>query len=172
MTTQLGASIWRGPTLDAWSRRSSGARWSALGVLHWEHGLLYLDRYHEQETQVLDDLTSREPRRPRRHRPRAAGRLAGAGLRGRRWRRTARRLPRRRQPVDDRDHRRTRHRQDHRGRRAAGAAARAGRGARRAELRIAMAAPTGKAAARLEQAVREPPALTAGGPARLAEAAR
>ncbi|MCW2834600.1 MAG: helicase/exodeoxyribonuclease alpha subunit [Nocardioides sp.] len=36
----------------------------ALGVLHWEHGLLYLDRYHEQETQVLDDLTARAASTP------------------------------------------------------------------------------------------------------------
>ena len=30
------------------------------GVIHWEHGLLHLDRYHEQETQVLTDLQSRQ----------------------------------------------------------------------------------------------------------------
>ena len=29
------------------------------GVIHWEHGLVHLDRYHEQETQVLADLESR-----------------------------------------------------------------------------------------------------------------
>jgi exodeoxyribonuclease V alpha subunit len=28
-------------------------------VVHLEHGLVYLDRYHEQETQVLDDLRDR-----------------------------------------------------------------------------------------------------------------
>ena len=29
------------------------------GVVHWEHGLLYLDRYHRLESQVHDDLAAR-----------------------------------------------------------------------------------------------------------------
>ena len=55
--------------------------------------------------------------------------------------------------VDHRAHRRPRHRQDHHGGRAAGPARRAGAARRRRPLRIALAAPTGKAAARLQQAV-------------------
>ncbi len=48
---------WPDPT--TWSAAIARSPLLALGVLHWEHGLLYLDRYHEQETQVLDDLTER-----------------------------------------------------------------------------------------------------------------
>ncbi len=33
-------------------------------VVRWEHGLVYLDRYHEQETQVLHDLADRASRTP------------------------------------------------------------------------------------------------------------
>jgi len=36
----------------------------AAGVLRWEHGLLYLDRYHRLETQVHDDLTGRLAQAP------------------------------------------------------------------------------------------------------------
>ena len=69
-------------------------------------------------------------------------------------RRAARRAaPRRRAAVDHRAHRRARHRQDHHRRRAAGAAGRAGGSRRAPPLRIALTAPTGKAAARLQEAV-------------------
>ena len=34
------------------------------GVLRWEHDLLYLDRYHRQESQVCDDLLSRSAGAP------------------------------------------------------------------------------------------------------------
>jgi exodeoxyribonuclease V alpha subunit len=47
------------PDADAWSAAVSASALVGLGVLRWESGLLYLDRYHEQETQVLDDLTAR-----------------------------------------------------------------------------------------------------------------
>ena len=45
--------------------RGVAAAWQQ-GVLRWEHGLLYLDRYHRLESQVCDDLPARPPsRRPR-----------------------------------------------------------------------------------------------------------
>jgi exodeoxyribonuclease V alpha subunit len=47
------------PDLPAWEEAVAGSPLVALGVLRWESGLLYLDRYHEQETQVLDDLAAR-----------------------------------------------------------------------------------------------------------------
>lgn len=47
------------PEPAAWASAVAASPLVGLGVLHWEHGLLYLDRYHEQETQVLDDLTTR-----------------------------------------------------------------------------------------------------------------
>ena len=102
-------------------------------------------------------------------RPGRPGRAAAAGRRRRRsWpraldgvlrralqRRAARRAAvRRRAAVDHRAHRRSRHRQDHHGRPAAGAARRPGSARDRRPLRIALAAPTGKAAARLQEAVR------------------
>ncbi len=47
------------PDDEVWRAAIARSPLLALGVLHWEHGLLYLDRYHEQETQVLDDLKGR-----------------------------------------------------------------------------------------------------------------
>ena len=47
------------PDAGAWSAAVSASPLVELGVLRWESGLLYLDRYHEQETQVLDDFTTR-----------------------------------------------------------------------------------------------------------------
>ena len=52
------------PAAEAWPAAIGRSPLLALGVLHWEHGLLYLDRYHEQETQVLDDLTARATSSP------------------------------------------------------------------------------------------------------------
>ena len=52
------------PEPAAWAAAIARSPLLGLGVLHWEHGLLYLDRYHEQETQVLDDLTSRASTTP------------------------------------------------------------------------------------------------------------
>ncbi|MCY7400789.1 MAG: exodeoxyribonuclease V subunit alpha [Nocardioides sp.] len=43
-----------------WSAAVGRSPLLAAGVVHWEHGLLHLDRYHEQETQVLADLQSRQ----------------------------------------------------------------------------------------------------------------
>lgn len=64
VTTQLGDLDLTWPALDAWSAAIKRSPLLGLGVLHWEHGLLYLDRYHEQETQVLDDLTTRAASTP------------------------------------------------------------------------------------------------------------
>ncbi|HYJ26240.1 MAG TPA: exodeoxyribonuclease V subunit alpha [Nocardioides sp.] len=47
------------PEPDVWSAAISASPLVAAGVVHLEHGLVYLDRYHEQETQVLDDLRDR-----------------------------------------------------------------------------------------------------------------
>ncbi|MCW2737979.1 AAA family ATPase, partial [Nocardioides sp.] len=47
------------PEPQAWTRAVSASALVAAGVVHLEHGLVYLDRYHEQETQVLDDLRER-----------------------------------------------------------------------------------------------------------------
>jgi exodeoxyribonuclease V alpha subunit len=52
------------PEPAAWRAAVAASPLVGLGVLHWEHGLLYLDRYHEQETQVLDDLTARASSSP------------------------------------------------------------------------------------------------------------
>lgn len=53
---------WPDPT--AWAETVSRSRLVELGVLRWSGRLLYLDRYHEQETQVLDDLVARSATRP------------------------------------------------------------------------------------------------------------
>lgn len=47
------------PDAPAWEQAIAASPLVAQGVLRWERGLLYLDRYHEQETQVLDDLAAR-----------------------------------------------------------------------------------------------------------------
>ncbi len=47
------------PAPGPWSAAVSASPLVAAGVVHLEHGLVYLDRYHEQETQVLDDLRAR-----------------------------------------------------------------------------------------------------------------
>ncbi len=52
------------PEPDTWAAAVGASPLLGLGVLHWEHGLLYLDRYFEQETQVLDDLTARSATSP------------------------------------------------------------------------------------------------------------
>ena len=53
------------PESDAWQGALAASPLVAQGVLRWEAGLLYLDRYHEQETQVLDDLAARAASTPR-----------------------------------------------------------------------------------------------------------
>lgn len=52
------------PEPASWASAVAASPLVGLGVLHWEHGLLYLDRYHEQETQVLDDLATRTASAP------------------------------------------------------------------------------------------------------------
>nr|WP_218849015.1 exodeoxyribonuclease V subunit alpha [Nocardioides perillae] len=47
------------PEPAAWCAAVAGSRLVAEGVLRWEHDLLYLDRYHAQEQQVLADLLAR-----------------------------------------------------------------------------------------------------------------
>ena len=47
------------PDTDDWLAAVAGSRPVAEGVVRLDGPRLYLDRYHEQETQVLDDLVSR-----------------------------------------------------------------------------------------------------------------
>lgn len=47
---------------DAWGAAIAASPLVAAGVLHWEHGLLHLDRYWRQEVQVADDLRRRADR--------------------------------------------------------------------------------------------------------------
>ncbi|WP_104108268.1 exodeoxyribonuclease V subunit alpha [Nocardioides sp. 616] len=53
---------WPDPT--AWDEALTASPLLRLGVLHWVDGLLYLDRYHEQESQVLADLGQRAATTP------------------------------------------------------------------------------------------------------------
>ncbi len=142
----------------AWADALSRSPLVTAGVIHWEHGLLHLDRYHEQETQVLDDLRARQRSRD----DIVAGLLE---------RSLARVFPVDSSAVD------TSGEQREACRRAASQATTVITGgpgtgkttavagllvalteqaeARGETLRMALAAPTGKAAARLEQSVRE-----------------
>ncbi len=52
------------PDPGPWSVAVSASPLAAAGVVHLEHGLVYLDRYHEQETQVLLDLRDRASSAP------------------------------------------------------------------------------------------------------------
>lgn len=52
------------PDQDAWTAALARSPLVDVGVLRWESGLLYLDRYHEQETQVLEDLAARAATTP------------------------------------------------------------------------------------------------------------
>ena len=58
----LAALPW--PEPEAWAAAVAGSRLVELGVLRWDGRLLYLDRYHEQETQVLHDLAARSTSAP------------------------------------------------------------------------------------------------------------
>lgn len=58
----LAALPW--PEPDAWAAAVAASRLVDAGVLRWDGTLLYLDRYHEQETQVLDDLVARSTSAP------------------------------------------------------------------------------------------------------------
>ena len=47
------------PAHDVWVRAVADSPLVAHGVLHWEYDLLYLDRYRRQEVEVCDDLRRR-----------------------------------------------------------------------------------------------------------------
>lgn len=47
------------PVTDEWLDRVRGSALATQGVLVVEHGLVYLDRYHREEVQVATDLASR-----------------------------------------------------------------------------------------------------------------
>ncbi len=52
------------PPIDDWLASVAGSRPVAEGVVRLDGPRLYLDRYHEQETQVLDDLVARASTSP------------------------------------------------------------------------------------------------------------
>jgi exodeoxyribonuclease V alpha subunit len=52
------------PEADDWSRAVAASPLVTAGLVRWDNDLLYLDRYHEQETQVVDDLLSRAATAP------------------------------------------------------------------------------------------------------------
>jgi exodeoxyribonuclease V alpha subunit len=52
------------PAHDAWVDAVSGSPLVSQGVLHWEHDLLYLDRYRRQEVEVCADLRQRLSQSP------------------------------------------------------------------------------------------------------------
>ncbi len=153
--TTLDARRCRGPTprpgWTAWRR----ARWPRPAVrarraTAWSTSTAT----GGEETQVADDLVARagRPAPSRRRGPARARRWRASSPSGYAEQRAAAAAAA--APLDHGAHRRSGHRQDHDRRRAAGAAGRAGRrGAGEAAARIALAAPTGKAAARLQEAV-------------------
>lgn len=61
-TEDAEALPWPDPA--SWAEAVAASPLVGLGVLRWDERLLYLDRYHEQETQVLDDLTARSATSP------------------------------------------------------------------------------------------------------------
>ncbi|MCY4727977.1 exodeoxyribonuclease V subunit alpha [Nocardioides sp. STR2] len=52
------------PEAEEWSVAVAASTLVATGMVRWDNDLLYLDRYHEQETQVVDDLLSRAATTP------------------------------------------------------------------------------------------------------------
>ncbi|WP_416955093.1 exodeoxyribonuclease V subunit alpha [Nocardioides sp. T5] len=52
------------PSPDEWAQAVAASPLVAAGLVRWDHDLLYLDRYHEQETQVVDDLLARAATSP------------------------------------------------------------------------------------------------------------
>lgn len=140
------------PEPVAWSAAVSASALVAAGVVHLEHGLVYLDRYHEQETQVLDDLRERG-----RHVPTVEASLLDESL--------ARVFP----GAESAEQRAACHRAATQATTVITGGPGTGKTtavagllvalveqaeSRGETLRIALAAPTGKAAARLEQSVR------------------
>ena len=140
------------PEPAAWVAAIEASPLVEAGVLRWELGLLYLDRYHRLETQVHDDLASRLALAPP---PVDEARLASAleRLGGGHF------SPEQRAAVEAAARRRTTILTGGPGTGKTTTVARllalladqaAGRGER---LAIALAAPTGKAATRLQEAV-------------------
>ena len=164
---QLGDLGLEWPEPAAWAAAVARSPLLGLGVLHWEHGLLYLDRYHEQETQVLDDLTHRASTAPPTDADLLASSLgrvfpdagydeqrAACSHAAERWTTVITGGPGTGKTTAVAGLLVALHEQAE---------------ARGTHLRIAMAAPTGKAAARLEQAVRDASAdFSPGDRARLA----
>jgi exodeoxyribonuclease V alpha subunit len=62
------------PDVDEWAKAVADSPLVADGLVRWDNDLLYLDRYHEQETQVVDDLLSRAASAP----PHDADRMAAS----------------------------------------------------------------------------------------------
>ncbi|WP_439937880.1 exodeoxyribonuclease V subunit alpha [Nocardia sp. N13] len=52
------------PAAPGWAAAVAASPLVAAGLVRWDNDLLYLDRYHEQETQVVDDLLSRAATSP------------------------------------------------------------------------------------------------------------
>ena len=52
------------PLADDWLAAVAASPIAAAGAVRLDHGLLYLDRYHRLETQVLDDLADRTAQPP------------------------------------------------------------------------------------------------------------
>ena len=52
------------PEAGDWSHAVAASPLVTAGLVRWDNDLLYLDRYHEQETQVVDDLLSRAATAP------------------------------------------------------------------------------------------------------------
>jgi exodeoxyribonuclease V alpha subunit len=52
------------PEPDEWADAVRASPLVEAGVLRWSHDLLYLDRYHRLETQVADDLLARDDQAP------------------------------------------------------------------------------------------------------------
>lgn len=52
------------PDVATWGDAIDASALVAQGIVRHEHGLVYLDRYHEQETQILDDLAARAATTP------------------------------------------------------------------------------------------------------------
>ena len=131
------------PDVDEWlaAVRRKHARHHAAGTAP-DGDLLYLDRYWLEEQQVADDVLTMIAVKPEKVSPNI-DRLFPEGFRG-----TTRGRESRAVAGADGADRRAGHRQDHDRGTAVGVACQRHRG-----LRIALAAPTGKAAARLQEAV-------------------
>ena len=152
-----------GPSPAAWVTPSAGqpadpaGRGGATVLRLLEDRLLYLDRYWREEEQVCADLLAR-PAAGRADAWTSAALETGPrpGLPRHGVRRAARRRADRPGPAHHRADRRARHRQDHHRRRpcwrCSPSRPRSPAGRR---PRVALAAPTGKAAARLQQAVED-----------------